>query len=155
MAPQPPQLQTKTLSVNRPRPQFMAQQQAKQQAAQIAAANAANAAPALPGHVAPPVQHQPVAHAPVQAQQFKAPLPPAQQPLQAPPTPGPSMDVAPSPAPALTLEQQHITAVEGIVPTLQFVFSSFANSCFGAFVDSISTFQKHRCHSQSRLSPRP
>lgn len=47
-----------------------------------------------------------------------APQTPA-PPAPPPPTPGPS-GVAATPAP-LTLEQQHITAVEGIVPTLQCV----------------------------------
>jgi len=49
------------------------------------------------------------------------------QPLPGPSTPGPSA-VPATPAP-LTLEQQHITAVEGIVPTLQNIVATVNLDC--------------------------
>lgn len=52
-------------------------------------------------------------------------------PGQTPPAPSPApvaqtaASSSSAPKPPLTLEQQHITAVEGIVPTLQYVHVSF------------------------------
>lgn len=48
-------------------------------------------------------------------------------PLAGPSTPGPTA-VPATPAP-LTLEQQHITAVEGIVPTLQNIVATVNLDC--------------------------
>ncbi|GAB1517664.1 TATA-binding protein (TBP) [Rhizoctonia solani] len=59
-------------------------------------------------------------------------LPAATAPTPAPPTPFAMPAVsAPTPAekPALTLEQQHITAVDGIVPTLQNIVATVNLDC--------------------------
>ena len=80
---------------------------------------------ALPGSLPAPIQ----AVAPVK------PLSPPTAPVSAaatnalagPSTPGPS-GVPTTPAP-LTLEQQHITAVEGIVPTLQNIVATVNLDC--------------------------
>uniref|UniRef100_D8PTH1 TATA-box binding protein n=1 Tax=Schizophyllum commune (strain H4-8 / FGSC 9210) TaxID=578458 RepID=D8PTH1_SCHCM len=59
----------------------------------------------------------------VQPQQLTAPSKPT-----SPPAAGPSSPVPATPAP-LTLEQQHITAVEGIVPTLQNIVATVNLDC--------------------------
>ena len=83
---------------------------------------------ALPGPVptAPtyPSQPQP-AQTQLQSPTAPAVAPPA--PLAGPSTPAPSA-VPSTPAP-LTLEQQHITAVEGIVPTLQNIVATVNLDC--------------------------
>lgn len=62
----------------------------------------------------------------VQPQQLTAPSKPASPPANA--IAGPSSPVPATPAP-LTLEQQHITAVEGIVPTLQNIVATVNLDC--------------------------
>ena len=117
---------------SQPQNQFMQQQLQQlqqQQHAQIAAATVANAAQlalpsgptiALPGSsgLAFPGTSQPA-----------VPKPPVQSNAVAgPSTPPAAPAVAATPAP-LTLEQQHITAVEGIIPTLQNIVATVNLDC--------------------------
>lgn len=120
--------------VNMGRPQFtpqqqqqflqqqLQQQQAYQQSLQSGLAlpqpSAANSNPpgppslSLPG---PPTQ--PASQSP----------PPQTNAIAGPSTPGPTVPA--TPAPPLTLEQLHITAVEGIVPTLQNIVATVNLDC--------------------------
>jgi transcription initiation factor TFIID TATA-box-binding protein len=74
---------------------------------------------------------------PQQRPQFAAPMyPQTPAPSATPtppappaPTPGPSGLTAATPSQPLTLEQQHITAVEGIVPTLQNIVATVNLDC--------------------------
>ncbi|KAH8100221.1 TBP-domain-containing protein [Cristinia sonorae] len=84
---------------------------------------------ALPGPVptAPSYSQQSYASQPGPSQSQTLVNSSQPQPLPGPSTPGPSA-VPATPAP-LTLEQQHITAVEGIVPTLQNIVATVNLDC--------------------------
>ena len=84
---------------------------------------------ALPGPTATAASSYPAPAQPTQTlTQSQSPtLVGPSQPLAGPSTPGPSVLPA-TPAP-LTLEQQHITAVEGIVPTLQNIVATVNLDC--------------------------
>jgi transcription initiation factor TFIID TATA-box-binding protein len=107
------------------------QQQQQQQAYQQSQQQQASAAQPAPisgsnqyyrpsaGGVALPAPAPSVASAPKPT----APLYPG---VASAPTPGPTIPATPAP---LTLEQQHITAVEGIVPTLQNIVATVNLDC--------------------------
>ncbi|KAI0691017.1 transcription factor TFIID-domain-containing protein [Cytidiella melzeri] len=83
---------------------------------------------ALPGAAAPTYATQPpVAHAQTKLSLATTPVAPATNALAGPSTPTPTA-VPATPVP-LTLEQQHITAVEGIVPTLQNIVATVNLDC--------------------------
>lgn len=142
-------LQNKQITLNNRRPQFMQQAQAQAQAAQAAAAAQAQAQQqqaqqqqqqqqaqaagglALPGSFLALPGSQPQPGPSFGAPQFnKGPVPPAQQPVASTSSqPAPAADKTDAPAVPLTLEQQHITAVDGIVPTLQNIVATVNLDC--------------------------
>lgn len=129
-----------TFGASRPN-QYLQQQYQQQQAQQAAAAAAAAAASsshssglalptgpslALPGssHLALPS----TSVAPVQPLKQPQPYPQQTNAVAGPSSP-PSNTAGPSTPAPLSLEQQHITAVEGIVPTLQNIVATVNLDC--------------------------
>ncbi|CAK5280947.1 unnamed protein product [Mycena citricolor] len=92
-------------------------------------ANAFGPGLALPGGSANPFEQQQQAHQAALPQPAKALTPPPVNAVAGPSSvPAPPVAAAATPAP-LTLEQQHITAVEGIVPTLQNIVATVNLDC--------------------------
>ena len=82
---------------------------------------------ALPGPIPASSSHPSLSQSQPGPSQSQTLVNGSQQSLPGPSTPGPSA-VPATPAP-LTLEQQHITAVEGIVPTLQNIVATVNLDC--------------------------
>ena len=100
--------------------QYQQQQQAQQQAQQLALPASTNYLGGRPNGLALP------GPSPLSNSFSYPPQKPASPPAAGPSSPPPA--AAPTPAP-LTLEQQHITAVEGIVPTLQNIVATVNLDC--------------------------
>ncbi|EJD46116.1 TBP-domain-containing protein [Auricularia subglabra TFB-10046 SS5] len=142
-------LQNKQITLNNRRPQFMQQAQAQAQAQAAAAAQAqaqqqqqqqlqhqqvqAAGGLALPGSnflALPGSQPQPGPSFGGAPQFNKGSVPPAPQPVASTSSqPAPPAEKTDAPAQPLTLEQQHITAVDGIVPTLQNIVATVNLDC--------------------------
>ncbi|KAJ8522613.1 hypothetical protein ONZ45_g782 [Pleurotus djamor] len=112
--------------------QFQAQQQAQQQANGLALPSgnpylASTNAPARPSPLSNPPYQPPQSSVQSQPTTSKVPSPPSTSTnaLAGPSTPA----AAPATPAPLTLEQQHITAVEGIVPTLQNIVATVNLDC--------------------------
>ena len=136
-AQQPQQTQYQFQPLSQPTQQYQSQPQPTQPASNgLALPYSAPHLPgpttslALPGPTAtaPPYSSQPRPTQVSQTTQSSSPtLVGPSQSLAGPSTPGPTV-VPATPAP-LTLEQQHITAVEGIVPTLQNIVATVNLDC--------------------------
>ncbi|KDQ59642.1 hypothetical protein JAAARDRAFT_628099 [Jaapia argillacea MUCL 33604] len=109
--------------------QFQQQQQQQQQQPAHGLALPTGPVSYAPPHIALPGPAPPQPHQPRQPSPLRSQITPdsqSSQPVAGPSTPPAAVPATPAP---LTLEQQHITAVEGIVPTLQNIVATVNLDC--------------------------